>query len=254
MATRRGTFRLHPALTEVLNAVDGTPIGTAFKDRAMELVNTTFFEDPVDKADALRAHLWLIDRAGADGLPLTAAGYLKPADAIAFAEVVPTMQEWPFAFTRESDARPLLWFRQHLVSAGLFRKYRGTLQATKVARAGLVDPAVLWAALAARVIPARHRFGEAASVVIAVHAATNGDGAMDADAVARTLSAAGWTHDDRGAVSERDVYPLWNDLWAGLGNVGALAGSRIPFERSLSPAAISLVRDALFVEVPFEDG
>ena len=254
MAIRSGTFRLHPALTDVLNAVDGTPIGTAFKDRAIDLVNTTFFEEPIDKAEALRAHHWLIDRAGADGLPLTAAGYLKPADAQAFADVVPTMREWPFGFTRESDARPLLWFRQHLVSAGLFRKYRGTLQPTKVARAGLADPDGLWAALAARLIPSRHRFDEAASVVIAVHAATNGGGAMDTDAVARTLSAAGWKHDDRDGVSARDVHPLWNDLWAGLGNVGAPTETRVPFERSLSPAAIALVRDALFVEVPAEGG
>lgn len=85
---RRIVSRLHPALTEVLNALDGTPIGREFRERAVQVSTSKALSEPVDHAAALIAHRWLLERAGGGGIPLTAAGYLKPADVKALAAVM----------------------------------------------------------------------------------------------------------------------------------------------------------------------
>ena len=39
----------------------------------------------------LRAHRWFLNRARDGGIPLTSAGYLKPADVVTTSEIVPAM-------------------------------------------------------------------------------------------------------------------------------------------------------------------
>ena len=77
---RRVAWNLHPVLTDVLNTLGETPLGQGFKDRAVEVSMLKVLGDPVDHAEALVAYRNLLEKADDDGLPLTAAGYLKPAD------------------------------------------------------------------------------------------------------------------------------------------------------------------------------
>ncbi|MFT3833173.1 MAG: hypothetical protein QM711_07605 [Micropruina sp.] len=86
---------LNPVLTDVLNTLgEKTPLGQAFKDRAVEVSMAKVLGDPVDHAEALVAYRHLLEQADGDGLPLTAAGYLRPADVQTLAAVMPTMRDW----------------------------------------------------------------------------------------------------------------------------------------------------------------
>ncbi|MFT4234961.1 MAG: hypothetical protein QM607_08200 [Microbacterium sp.] len=68
-------------LTDVLqNLGEETPLGQAFKDRAVDVSMLKVLGDPVDHAEALSAYRCLLERADGDGLPRTTAGYVKPAD------------------------------------------------------------------------------------------------------------------------------------------------------------------------------
>jgi hypothetical protein len=249
MAFRKLTQSLDARLTDILNELEGLPIGAAFKDRAVELAGTAAFAESIDYGEALRAHRWVLERCAGDGVALTDAGYLKPADVKELATVLPTMDDWIFPVTREVHAKPALYFREYLKDIGLLRKYKGTLRATKAGKAGLDSPSYLWHHLAATLVPTAPAFVEMTGVVVLVHMATT-DGRIDVDAVARTMTALGWSASDGSVVEQRDVYPVWNDLWAALGNVGTSGMEKYPLDRRLSPEAVALARDALFVEVP----
>ena len=241
---RRVSLRLHPALTDVLNRLDGLPLGQSFKDRAVELSTTTLLSEPVNRDEALHSYRWLLERAAGDGLPLTQAGYLKPADVQALAGVMPTMDDWIFAVKLERNAHPVWHFREFMKAVGLLRKYKGTLRTTRIGRECLADSEVLWAHLADRLLFTGSRFDVDASVVVLVHMATS-DERLDVDAVARTLTELGWQTPDGSPVRTSDVYPVWNELWTAIGNVGPSAGSH-RHSRVLSVAAKHLVSDALF--------
>lgn len=250
MRHRRVTWQLHPVLTEVLNRLEGTAVGQAFKDRAVEVSTLSVLSDPIDLDAALAAHRWVLAHADVDGLPLTAAGYLKPVDVQALAAVMPQMRDWIHRMAREIDAHPVLYFREYLKAIGLIRKYKGTLRLTRAGRDGLADSSRLWQHLAHTLVIDGTDFDAQASVVILVHAATT-EGRIDMDAVARTMTALGWTHRDDSPVQDSEVYPIWNELWTALGNVGDVA--ELPegrnWDRQLSAAARVLVSNALFAEV-----
>jgi hypothetical protein len=247
---RRVAWRLHPVLTEVLNRLEGTAIGQALKDRAVELSTFAVLSDPIDIDAALAAHRWVLAHADGDGVPLTAAGYLKPADVRALAAVMPQMRGRIHKMTREIDAHPVLHFREYLKEVGLIRKYKGTLRITRLGRDALADSGRLWQHLADTLLIDGTDFDAQASVVILVHAATT-EGGIDVDAVARTITALGWTHRDDSPVQDSEVCPIWNELWTALGNVGDVA--ELPegrnWDRELSTAARVLVSNALFTEV-----
>ena len=145
---RRVAWHPHPLLTEILNLLHGTPLGQALHDRATEVVGLKHLSEPVDHATALAPFRWMLERATGDGLPLTAAGYLRPADVKAVAAELPTMDDWIFGITREVNVQPVLAFRQAMMTARLIRKYKGTLRLTKAGREGLTDPSALWLQLA----------------------------------------------------------------------------------------------------------
>lgn len=188
---RRVTWRLHPALTDVLTRLEGTSLGQAFEDHAVEVSTSKVFSEPIEHATALAAYRWVLERAEGDGLPLTGPGYLKPADVQALASVLPTMHDWSFKMAREIDVHPVLYFREHLKAIGLLRKYKGSLRLTKAGREGLVDATALWQHLADTLVPGDTGFSADASVVILVHAATT-EGLIDV----KTLTALGWSHRD----------------------------------------------------------
>jgi hypothetical protein len=245
---RRVAWNLHPVLTDVLNTLAETPLGQAFKDRAVEVSMLKVLGEPVDHVGALVAYRYLLERADGDGLPLTAAGYLKPADVQALAAMMPTMHDWIHKMAREIDAHPVLHFREYVKSIGLLRKYKGSLRLTRLGRALVNDPTALWAHLADSLAPDERSFHADATVVVLVHMATTAV-RIDVGAAAQTLAALGWSHRDGSPLSHGEVYEVWNELWDVLGNIGESDGSHRS-DRTMSHAARVLVHEALFTEVP----
>lgn len=245
---RRVAWNLHPVLTDVLNTLGETPLGRAFKDRAVEVSTLKVLGDPVDYADALLAFRYLLERADGDGLPLTAAGYLKPADVQALAVVMPTMRDWIHKMAREIDVHPVLHFREYVKSIGLLRKYKGSLRLTRLGRVALNDPTALWKHLADTLAPNEQAFHADATVVVLVHMATT-EGGIDVGTVAQTLTTLGWSHRDGSPISQGEVYEVWNELWDVLGNIGESEGSHRS-DRMMSQAARVLAHEALFTQVP----
>ncbi|MDN4463203.1 plasmid pRiA4b ORF-3 family protein [Microbacterium aurantiacum] len=110
-------------------------------------------EPAVDSAEqeaCLRAWTWFLHRAEGGGIPLTAAGYLKPADVADISQILPTSDAWLTKSTREIDHSFLLHFREALVRQGLLRKYKGRLLLTRIGASARRSPDRLWQALVDR--------------------------------------------------------------------------------------------------------
>lgn len=238
---------LHPRLGHVLSGLAGSPLQQALADRVAE-VGTSAGPSPTGEAlrEALAAHLWPLERAGsADGLPLTAAGWMKPAMLTEFMTVLPTAADWIHSATREIDVDIVSDFRATLQNYRLLRKYKNSLRLTEAGKAALTDPADLWAFLVERLVPADDDFTGSVGAVILVHMATSGD-RVDMQAVARTMAEAGWKDRDGVAATADELWPIYNSLWTLLGNVGP-RDVESHGDRALPDAASAMVRDALFL-------
>lgn len=250
-SVKRERRYLHPRLGHVLSGLTGSPLQQALGDRVAEVPASA---GPSPTGDALRealaAHLWLLERAGsADGLPLTAAGWMKPATLTEFMAVLPTAVDWIHSATREIDVHIVSDFRSTLQNYRLLRKSKNSLRLTKAGEAALADPADLWAFLAERLVPSDDDFTGSVGAVVLVHMATSGD-RVDMETVARTMAGAGWKDRDGVAATARELCPIYNELWTLAGNIGPR--EREPRgNRQTSDAARALIRDALFhVEAP----
>lgn len=247
---RHGRRYLHPRLSHVLSGLAGSPLQQALGDRVAEVGASA---GPSPTADALRealaAHLWLLERAGsADGLPLTAAGWMKPASLTEFMTVLPTAADWIHSATREIDVHIVSDFRVTLQNDRLLRKFKNSLRLTEAGKAALGDSAGLWAFLVERLVPGDDDFTGSVSAVILVHMVTLGD-RVDMETVARTMAEAGWRDPDGLSATARELWPIYNSLWTLVGNVGPRECD--PHDnRRLSDAARSMIRDALFLLAP----
>lgn len=150
----------------------------------------------VDEATAariVRPYQWLLNRVGADGIRLTAAGYLPPAHVEAAVHELGLAEEWIGKGNRENQTYPVLELRESAQRAGLLRKHKGRLMVTVRGRALSGDAAALWSHLAERMPPALRDVCErqAGLLLLIVIAAGVSD---DVDAmVAEFLDAIGWT-------------------------------------------------------------
>src|SRR5690606_37032561 len=95
---------------------------------------------------------WLLDRA-VGGLPLTAAGYLRPADVEAASAVVPAVGDWIGKKNREDLTLPLLNHRESMQAMKLLRKFKGSLKLTRLAARAQRDTEELWDHLVAYLTP-----------------------------------------------------------------------------------------------------
>jgi hypothetical protein len=239
----------------MLNGLDDTEFGDEFRQNAVTLSTQLLTQPRPDPAAALAPHRWMLERASGDGLPLTAAGYLKPADARELAELLPDMRNYPWAGTREFDAHPVLAFREYLHDIKLLRRYKGTLCLTPLGRECRADSARLWGHLADTLIGDPETFGGHCSVTLAVYSAT-AERTVSVAHIARVLDAHGWRRNTGEPVGDGYVYPVWNELWVALSAVGTPepgVGRGEVIRRSPSTAARALIRDALFEVVPGPD-
>ncbi|GAB3994739.1 plasmid pRiA4b ORF-3 family protein [Nocardioides marmoraquaticus] len=187
---RRG---VHPLLAELCQRLLRTESGD---DLPLRLLGSSA-PDPDDAAlaAAYRPHRWLLDRAYGDGIPLTGAGYLRPADVEALADLVPGVRGYPGARTREVHLPPLLAFRESLQTLGLLRKRKGRLLLTRAGDVARRDPGALRAHLADRLRPDdSNRFALEASLLVLAYAATAPGGALPLARIARILGEFGWSN------------------------------------------------------------
>ncbi|MGH3459133.1 hypothetical protein [Aeromicrobium sp.] len=239
---------LHPRLSHVLSGLAGSPLQQALGDRVAE-VGASAGPSPTGEAlrETLAAHLWLLERAGSpDGLPLTAAGWMKPAMLTEFMSVLPTAADWIHSATREIDVDVVSDFRVTLQNYRLLRKFKNSLRLTEAGKAAVAHPADLWMFLVERLVPSDDDFTGSVGAAILVHMVTSGD-KIDMQAVARTMAEAGWKDREGVAATADELWPIYNSLWTLLGNVGPREAEPRHNRRASDPAR-AMVRDALFLE------
>ncbi|MFC0448970.1 plasmid pRiA4b ORF-3 family protein [Rhodococcus jostii] len=92
---------------------------------------------------------WLLNRVGAQGIRLTAAGYLPPAVVTAAMDELRWRDQWIGTCTREDTTAPVFDLRETAAQLRLLRRYRGQLLLTKKGAALRDDPESLRRYLAA---------------------------------------------------------------------------------------------------------
>ena len=201
---------IHPNLVEIVNRLRLTEFGDDLTARALAL-GTSRAEPTIDQITAaLRPHQWFLDRAAGEGIVLTAAGYLKPADVEVVAPLVPAVAEWIGKNNREAHTYPLQDFRESLRHLGLLRKLKGRLVITKVGRAAQGDPHRLWQHLADRLRAlgdSEDAFVRQANLLVLLYAATVDDAELPLDRVAQAMREFGWAT-SRGPLTGRDLSHL----------------------------------------------
>ncbi|MDE3719941.1 plasmid pRiA4b ORF-3 family protein [Nocardiopsis sp. N85] len=170
-------------------------------------------------------YAWLLDRAGTEGLPLTQAGYLKPADVEAAADVLGLRGDWIGKLNREDQTAPVRVFRETAQRMKLLRRYRGRLMRTPAGRKTGGDPVALWTHLAERMPADEGRAAYSHGGLLSLLALAGGDGDVLAT-TGRALTALGWrdhSATDR-ALSPGAVFGLCGDSHSVLTFLGALTG------------------------------
>jgi len=234
-----------PRLVQLLMRLRGLPAADELTARLAALpADPSPWPSPDERAAALHAITWFLDRVGDGGLALTSAGYLKPVDVQATAEVLPTTIPWIGKNNREVQTGPVLWFRESLQRTGLVRKSRGRLLLTKAGAKARRDPEVLWQHLAQRLLPGREDTfeGEATPLALA-WIATSEHGDVDAAALAEMLAALGWRVVGPNAEHMQLAWAV-DECIGLLDNVTTTRRDRST-PRRFSPQAIALAREVV---------
>jgi hypothetical protein len=229
-------------LMQLVYALEYSPVGKDLNRRAHALVDDPGGPDDAELLDAFSAFRWFLSRADRGGIPLTAAGYLKPADVEVAAKVVPSVGDWIGKLNREADAVPVLHFRKALQSLGLLRKQRDSLLLTRAGAAALEVPGLLWNHLADRLVPAGPGFETDATLLMLAYAATSAGEELPLEDVAAALNDLDWRTGAGRVVERHDLY--WLRVTDVLTNVTVEPVDRLERWR-ISPAAARLARAAL---------
>ena len=235
-------YALRPEVVEVATRLRATPSGQDFARRLHQVAALPVEDDLEAYAVELAAFRWFLDRAADGGIPLTAAGYLKPADVEAAAAVVPGAVHWIGKKNREDMTAPVLQFRTALQALGLLRKQRGSLLLTKAGAKAQSDPDLLWTHLCDRLIPTKDGFVRDATLILLAYAATSAGEEMPTTAVVHALEDLGWQAQGGSLLwAIQDVPAL--AILAGLATPAVQRRDR----NLVSAAAAALARDAIAV-------
>ncbi|MFN8082509.1 MAG: plasmid pRiA4b ORF-3 family protein [Kineosporiaceae bacterium] len=203
----------------------------------------------------LRPWQTLLDVAGADGIPLTAAGWMAPAACERLWH--DGGLDWGYGKgNREQHTPELSQLREHATHARLIRRYRGRLVLTPLGRRAAGDPDLLVEALAASLLTAREPIeqdGQAITLLLTASGFVPEPPAVGAEAgwtgsrafrveVARLLTALGWRQ-GRSPIGPYDLHDLYDTMSVLTPQLGHAA--RLPAPGSA--AARHLARKALHV-------
>ena len=191
---------LPPPLAELLGRAHGPG-----RDVLEQQLERAGLDRPVliDAADAQRMvepFAWFVRHVGA-GLPLTAAGYLRPADVEAVVAALAISREWIGTLNRESLTPPVLDFRQAAQKLGLVRVSKGWLRATRLGAELADDPVRLWWHVAARLPVGGRSHEHDAALVTLLAAASLADPADQAT----VMASLGWEFDDGSPLDPAEV-------------------------------------------------
>jgi hypothetical protein len=148
--------------------------------------------DLVTATRMVRPYTWLLDLVGDEGIRLTSAGYLPPAQVAAAFEGLALSDDWIGKGNREAQTRPVLLLRETAAKLGLLRKQHGLLLLTALGRKLRSDPVALWWHVAERMpLKSSDRFATQAGLtwLLAVAARPGRD---PAEFVAQALAGMGW--------------------------------------------------------------
>jgi hypothetical protein len=186
--------------------------------------------DAETAARMVRPYAWLLDRVGAEGIKLTAAGYLPPTHVEAAVADLGLADEWIGSYNREDQTLPVLMLRESAMRLGLLRKQRGMLLASPRGRTLRGDPVGLWWYLAENLPPRRAARNEMHSGLLLLAAVAGNVPGDPFEFVARMLGEAGWASDDGTAISRWQARDAARDTDTVLHRLGALASDRKPGE------------------------
>jgi hypothetical protein len=195
-------------LVDLIGRLSYSPVGEDLTARAMALMSGPTPPDDQVLLASLRPFTWFLDQAADEGIQLTEAGYLKPRDVQAVAQVLPTMDGWIGAANREHDTTPVLHFRQLVQSLGLLRKYKGALRLTRIGASAQASHELLWTTLADKLVPDDDGFDRQATLLLLVCAATSADAELPLEMITDTLTHLGWRTADGQPVERYDLYGL----------------------------------------------
>lgn len=199
---------------------------------------------PEDAAAIARPYRYLVELAGDEGIPLTAAGWMKPAYVERTYRDLGLDSEWYGKGNREEQTLPVADLRAACQQVGLLRKHKGRLLQTRLARSLSTDEGYV-EALAARMLHDRDTFVQAAKALFALHAAANGRPSLDdAAEVARIMTFCGLRTGPVGVEPAHVgdwVWPVWSTLRQAAGGRRLRGGADVRHDR-----AVALARAALW--------
>ena len=171
----------------------------------------------------VRPYSWLLERIGADGLPLTFAGWLPPAVVSEGMHVLRWEDRWIGTFNRENQTMPILALRATAQRLGLVRKLKGKLMLSSAAKRAVGDPGEMWRALATA-LALRHGADveSDAALLLAVDVASGRltSRAAFAASVGLGLEVLGWAYRNGDSLDANDVSDLFDDTWNVLFDLG----------------------------------
>lgn len=254
VAASTAMLALRPDLAELLGRLRGTPVGGDLLARVAQLPAAT---GPTARADVpdetvllshLTAHRWFLQRALDGGLPLTGAGYLRPAQVEAAAQVIPSCSHWLGKANREDLTAPVREMRAALQRMKLLRKHRGSLVLTPAGRRAAADPAVLWEHLRLHLVAGdRDAFEVQAALLALLYVASEPHGRHE-HRLAQALTWLGWRERGTHPVSPEAAARALGDVVRVLAEVRVREDDPSPSlraRRELTPVAVELARAAL---------
>jgi hypothetical protein len=158
----------------------------------------------------------LLRLAGTDGIPLTGAGWMKPAIVEQIAGEFGLLGTWMGKGNRENQAMPIADLRASAVTSGLLRNHRGRLLVTTLGASVRTDPDRVLTAVARGLLRGRLQPAErVARTVYLMHLAAGIDRDDSLETTAGIMSMLGWASGGGTGVSTSAVH----GLTAGIGSV-----------------------------------
>jgi hypothetical protein len=209
--------------------------------------------DSTTAARMARPYTWLLNWVGPEGIRLTEAGHLPPA------QVTEAMCELNLAVDghgrRENQVRGVRQLRESAQAMGLLRKQRRQLLLTARAAELRSDPAALWWHLAERMPLRSAAAGEVQpSLVLLICVAARSTDTLHVT-IARMLSAIGWMNSDGSPLSGEDAAQVTSCTEGVLRRLGALAEDPCPGSAPWpTPEGVAFARAALRTWPPVAGG
>jgi len=193
-------------------------------------------------AQMVLPYTWLLNRVGDDGIRLTEAGHLPPAEVSAALHELNVAA--PGHGRRENHVPPVRHLRESAQAMGLLRRQHGQLQLTAEGAELRSCPAALWWHLAER-MPLRSAASREVQpgLIMLVCVAARCTDALDAT-IARMLIAIGWLNTDGSPLTRAEASQATAGTNAALRWLGALPGDPSPVPRP-TPEGVTFARAAL---------